>query len=89
MAKSTSIVPSLKNPFDEEQEVQFTVPGQIANRPGAYEGAMKMGHALMKRPYQAAGVKNIRRQHHPPTRRSAGGLRRSERRWRGDRDRSR
>ena len=64
MANTTKHVPSLKNPFVVEQEVQFTVPGQIANRPGAYEGAMKKGHALGQRPFNAAGVKNIQRQHH-------------------------
>lgn len=55
--------PSLKNPFGSEQEVDFAVPGQITNEPGIYEATMKQGHALRQRPFSAAGVKNIQRQH--------------------------
>ena len=56
-------LPSLKNPFDKEREVEIIVPGQIANKPGIYEDTMKHGYQLRQRPHTAAGVKNIQRQH--------------------------
>ncbi len=55
--------PSLKNPFAQEVDREFTVPGQIATEPGLYEEALKSGYELQQRPQQAAGVKNIERQH--------------------------
>lgn len=54
---------SLDNPFSENNEREFTVPGQVAAEPGLYEKALKDGWALQQRPYTAAGVKNIQRQH--------------------------
>ncbi len=57
------VVASLENPFAEKNERAFRVPGQIASTPGPYEEALKAGWELQQRPYQAAGVKNIQRQH--------------------------
>ena len=54
---------SLDNPFSETNEWEFTVPGQIATEPGLYEKTLKHGWELQQRPYTAAGVKNIQRQH--------------------------
>jgi acetyl-CoA carboxylase carboxyltransferase component len=59
----TTVIPSLNNPFAEKREVEFTVPGQISYQPGLYENTLKKGYDLTRRPYNAAGVKNIQRQH--------------------------
>lgn len=55
--------PTLNNPFDASQELEFTVPGQISYQPGLYEEKLKEGYELMQRPAQAAGEKNIQKQH--------------------------
>lgn len=54
---------SLDNPFAENREREFRVPGQIASAPGLYEQSLRAGWELQQRPYQSAGVKNIQRQH--------------------------
>jgi acetyl-CoA carboxylase carboxyltransferase component len=53
----------LKNPFAREEDVEFTIPGQIASEPGLYEAALKAGYDLQRRPRQAAGIKSVERQH--------------------------
>jgi acetyl-CoA carboxylase carboxyltransferase component len=63
MSKASSVVPSLKNPFAEANEVAFKVPGQCDYQPGLYEATLKMGHDLIQRPKLAAGVANTQRQH--------------------------
>ncbi|MEZ5567126.1 MAG: carboxyl transferase domain-containing protein [Halioglobus sp.] len=60
---SNTPIASLENPFATHNEREFGVPGQISTAPGAYEEALKAGWELQQRPYQAAGVKNIQRQH--------------------------
>lgn len=62
-AKATAPTASLKNPFAEAREQQFEVPGQIHTEPGLFEEAMKAGAALQRRPFTAAGVRNVQRQH--------------------------
>ena len=72
---TNTIAPTLDNPFDEEAEIEFTVPGQASYAPGLYEEKLKLGFELRQRPYTAAGETNIftrtvysrRRQvrHHP------------------------
>ena len=57
------VIATLENPFAERDEQDFTVPGQLASTPGAYEEALKAGWELQQRPYKTAGVKNIQRQH--------------------------
>ena len=54
---------SLANPFAENNEWEFTVPGQLETEPGLYEKTLKAGWELQQRPYSAAGVKNTQRQH--------------------------
>jgi len=54
---------SLQNPFHDEPEHAFTVPGQVGYQPGLYEQTLAAGLALQRRPRQAAGVVNIERQH--------------------------
>ncbi|GHD29368.1 acyl-CoA carboxylase subunit beta [Halioglobus pacificus] len=60
---NTEVLASLINPFDETAEQSFSVPGQVASEPGLYEQALKAGYELQQRPFNAAGVKNIQRQH--------------------------
>jgi acetyl-CoA carboxylase carboxyltransferase component len=63
MTKKNQIIPSLNNPFNQDVDVEFKVPGQVASTPGIYEEALRKGHDLIKRPHTAAGIKNIQRQH--------------------------
>jgi len=60
---SNELIASLVNPFDDTAEREFTVPGQVAAEPGLYEEALKKGWELQQRPYLAAGVKSVQRQH--------------------------
>ena len=60
---SNSLIASMANPFAENDEQEFKVPGEIASTPGPYEESVKAGWELQQRPYRAAGVKNIQRQH--------------------------
>ncbi|MDH4041401.1 MAG: acetyl-CoA carboxylase carboxyltransferase subunit [Gammaproteobacteria bacterium] len=61
--RPAGVIATLENPFAEQDEQAFTVPGQIASTPGPYEESLKSGWELQQRPYQTAGVKNIQRQH--------------------------
>ena len=63
MSDSSAFSPSLKNPFAQEHSPEFKVPGQLTTEAGLYEDALKAGHELQQRPRQAAGIKNIERQH--------------------------
>ena len=63
MPDSQAFRPSLTNPFAENTDPEFKVPGQIVTEPGLYEEALKAGYDLQQRPRLAAGVKNIERQH--------------------------
>ncbi len=54
---------SLQNPFHDEPEHAFTVPGQVGYQPGLYEQTLAAGLALQQRPRRAAGVVSIERQH--------------------------
>jgi acetyl-CoA carboxylase carboxyltransferase component len=60
---SKTLFASLENPFAETNEQEFTVPGQVASAPGLYENSLKAGWELQNRPFNAAGVKGIQRQH--------------------------
>lgn len=65
MSTKTDSMPiaSLDNPFAKKDVREFTVPGEIAAEPGLYEKSLKSGWELQQRPFQAAGVKSIQRQH--------------------------
>lgn len=54
---------TLSNPFAARAERSFEVPGQIDSTPGLFEEVMRAGAALQQRPYTAAGVRSIQRQH--------------------------
>lgn len=62
-SKSSPNVVSLSNPFASTTEQRFGVPGEISAEPGPYEASLKAAVRLKERPYAAAGVKAIERQH--------------------------
>jgi len=55
--------PSLTNPFAENSEQAFSVPGQIQAVPGVFEEVMKAGWDLQQRPRTAASLRSVERQH--------------------------
>lgn len=57
------ITPSLKNPLAPDEEVEFTIPGEIAGQTGGYEEVMKEGHDLIQRPVKSVAVGQIEKQH--------------------------
>ncbi|PIE91375.1 MAG: acetyl-CoA carboxylase carboxyltransferase subunit [Acidobacteria bacterium] len=57
------IIPSLENPFEKEEKIEFTIPGEIAHEEGGYEEAMREGWELTQRSRRAAGFRQIQRQH--------------------------
>jgi len=57
------IKPSLKNPFDPPEKVEFTIPGEISRITGGYEEAMKVGHELIERPIKSVSIGQIEKQH--------------------------
>lgn len=63
MLKYSQATPSLKNPFQQNKDIKFVVPGQINYEPGLYEATLKSGQELINRPKTAAGVVNIEKQH--------------------------
>ncbi len=58
-----AIKPSLKNPFEPPEKVEFTIPGEIAGAKGGYEEAMQAGHELTERPIKSVSVAQIEKQH--------------------------
>jgi acetyl-CoA carboxylase carboxyltransferase component len=60
---STKIRPSLKNPFQEAEKVEFNIPGEISRATGGYEEAMKEGYDLIQRPVKSVSIDQIEKQH--------------------------
>ena len=58
-----AIKPSLKNPFDPPEKVEFTIPGEISRATGGYEEAMKEGYELIQRPIKSVKIEQIEKQH--------------------------
>ena len=58
-----AISPSLKNPFDAAEKVEFNIPGEISRATGGYEEAMKAGHDLIQRPIKSVSIDQIEKQH--------------------------
>jgi acetyl-CoA carboxylase carboxyltransferase component len=65
MAKmsKTAIKPSLKNPFDTQEKVDFTIPGEILGKTGGYEEVMREGYDLIQRPIKSVKIDQIEKQH--------------------------
>ena len=62
MAKK-AITPTLKNPFDPPEKVEFTIPGEVAGVRGGYEEVMQEGYDLIQRPIKSVAVGQIEKQH--------------------------
>ncbi|PKN11809.1 MAG: acetyl-CoA carboxylase carboxyltransferase subunit [Deltaproteobacteria bacterium HGW-Deltaproteobacteria-4] len=58
-----AIKPSLKNPFDPPEKVEFNIPGEISRAAGGYEEAMKQGYDLIQRPIKSVSIEQIEKQH--------------------------
>ncbi len=58
-----AIKPSLKNPFDPPEKVEFNIPGEISRATGGYEEAMKEGYDLIQRPIRSVSIDQIEKQH--------------------------
>jgi acetyl-CoA carboxylase carboxyltransferase component len=57
------IRPTLKNPFDTAETVDFNIPGEISRATGGYEEAMREGHDLIQRPIKSVSIDQIEKQH--------------------------
>jgi len=57
------IKPSLTNPFDAAEKVEFNIPGEISRATGGYEEAMQAGHDLIQRPIKSVSIDQIEKQH--------------------------
>jgi len=58
-----SLKPTLANPLDPPEKVEFTIPGEIARATGPYEDAMKEGYDLIQRPMRSVPIDQIEKQH--------------------------
>jgi acetyl-CoA carboxylase carboxyltransferase component len=57
------IKPTLSNPLDPPEKVEFTIPGEISRTTGRYEEVMKEGHDLIQRPIRSVAIDQIEKQH--------------------------
>ncbi len=58
-----ALKPTLVNPLDEPEKVEFNIPGEIARATGGYEEAMKEGYDLVQRPIRSVSIDQIEKQH--------------------------
>jgi acetyl-CoA carboxylase carboxyltransferase component len=58
-----AVKPTLVNPLDPLEKVEFTIPGEIARATGGYEEAMKEGWDLIQRPIRSVSIDQIEKQH--------------------------
>ena len=57
------VKPTLVNPLDPVEKVEFNIPGEIVRATGAYEEAMKEGWDLIQRPIRSVAIDQIEKQH--------------------------
>ena len=57
------IKPTLTNPLDPLEKVEFNIPGEISRTTGRYEEVMKEGHDLIQRPIRSVAIDQIEKQH--------------------------
>ncbi len=57
------VKPTLANPLDPPETVDFNIPGEIARATGPYEEAMKEGWDLIQRPIRSVAIDQIEKQH--------------------------
>src|SRR5512145_866176 len=60
---SKTVKPSLKNPFNTQEKVEFIIPGEILGKTGGYEEVMKEGYDLIQRPIKSVKIDQIEKQH--------------------------
>ncbi len=58
-----AIRPTLTNPLDPPEKVEFNIPGEISRATGPYEEAMKAGHDLIQHPVRSVAIDQIEKQH--------------------------
>ncbi len=58
-----ALKPTLSNPLDAPEVVEFTIPGEISRATGGYEEAMKEGYDLTQRPRRSVPIDQIEKQH--------------------------
>jgi acetyl-CoA carboxylase carboxyltransferase component len=58
-----ALKPTLTNPLDPPEKVEFNIPGEIARATGPYEEAMKEGYDLIQRPVRSVPIDQIEKQH--------------------------
>src|SRR5512136_365597 len=58
-----AIRPSLVNPLDPPEKVEFTIPGEISRATGPYEEAMREGYDLVQSPIRSVSIDQIEKQH--------------------------
>src|SRR5690349_9330078 len=58
-----ALKPTLTNPLDPPEKVEFNIPGEIARATGPYEEAMKEGYDLTQRPVRSVPIDQIEKQH--------------------------
>ncbi len=59
-----AIRPTLTNPLDPPEKVEFNIPGEISRATGPYEEAMKEGYDLIQRPVRSVAIDQIEKQHY-------------------------
>ena len=62
MPKKT-LIPAIKNPFAQSEQLEFSVPDQVDYQPGPYEETLHEAHEIIQKPFVSAGLRNIQRQH--------------------------
>ncbi|BDG10200.1 acyl-CoA carboxylase subunit beta [Anaeromyxobacter paludicola] len=58
-----AIKPTLTNPLDPPEKVEFNIPNEISRATGAYEEVMKEGYDLIQRPVRSVAIDQIEKQH--------------------------
>jgi acetyl-CoA carboxylase carboxyltransferase component len=58
-----AIKPTLINPLDPPEKIEFNIPGEISRATGVYEEAMKEGWDLIQRPIHSVSIDQIEKQH--------------------------
>jgi acetyl-CoA carboxylase carboxyltransferase component len=58
-----ALKPTLTNPLDPLEKVEFNIPGEIARATGGYEEAMREGYDLIQRPIRSVPIDQVEKQH--------------------------
>jgi len=61
---SKAIKPTLINPLDPPEKVEFNIPGEISRATGPYEEVMKDGVDLIQRPTRSVPIEQVEKQHY-------------------------